>query len=63
MTAKLFERVFALRIRGFAQQFRSAELDMHFSLKDDLTPLEEFFGTLRQEGQTKVAGQLERGTM
>lgn len=63
LTAKLFDRVFALRIRGFAQQFRSAELDMHFSLKDDLTPLDAFFATLRDEGQTKVAGLLERGSM
>jgi hypothetical protein len=63
LTTKLFDRVFALRIRGFAQQFRSAELDMHFSLKDDLTPLEAFFGTLRKEGQTKVASLLERGSM
>jgi hypothetical protein len=30
----LFERVFAMKIRGFAQQFRGAELDMHFSLKN-----------------------------
>ncbi len=63
LTGKLFERVFALRIRGFAQQFRSAELDMHFSLKEDLTPLDVFFTTLRDEGQTKVAGLLERGSM
>lgn len=58
---KLFERVFALRIRGFAQQFRAAELDMHFSLSQDLTPLKTFFATLREEGLTKVATQLERG--
>jgi len=57
----LFERVFALRVRGFAQTFRAAELDMHFSLSQDLTPLQEFFATLRQEGLTKVATQLERG--
>ncbi len=63
LSAKLFDRVFALRIRGFAQQFRSAELDMHFSLKEDLTPLDSFFATLRNEGQTKVAGLLERGSM
>lgn len=63
LTMKLFERVFALRIRGFAQQFRSAELDMHYSLSIDLTPLDEFFATLRNEGQTKVAGLLERGSM
>lgn len=59
----LFERVYALRVRGFAQQFRGAELDMHFSLSRDLTPLAEFFRALRDEGQTKVAGLLERGSM
>ena len=58
---KLFDRVYALRIRGFAQQFRAAELDMHFSLSSDLTPLKAFFATLREQGLTKVATQLERG--
>jgi hypothetical protein len=58
---KLFDRVYALRVRGFAQQFRSAELDMHFSLAQDLTPLHVFFSTFRSEGLTKVATMLERG--
>jgi len=39
---QLFDRVYGLRIRGFAQQFRSAELDMHFSLESDLVPLTFF---------------------
>jgi hypothetical protein len=63
MKEKLFERVYALRIRGFAQQFRAAELDMHFSLSQDLTPLHSFFRTLREEGQMKVASLLERGSV
>jgi len=58
----LFERVYALKIRGFAQQFRGAELDMHFSLKADLVTLKEFLQVLKQEGQTKVTSLLERGT-
>lgn len=58
----LFERVFAMKIRGFAQQFRSAELDMHFSLKGDLVTLGEFLRILKDEGQTKLASLLERGT-
>lgn len=29
----LIERVYALRVRNFAQQFRGAELDMHFPLR------------------------------
>ena len=59
----LFDRVYALKIRGFAQQFRGAELDMHFSLKNDLVPLREFLETLRDQGQTVVASMLERGTV
>ena len=59
----LFDRVYALKIRGFAQQFRGAELDMHFSLSRDLVPLSRFFDILRDEGQTMVASMLERGTI
>jgi hypothetical protein len=58
----LIERVYALRVRNFAQQFRGAELDMHFSLKKDLVTLKDFLHTLREEGQTKMASLLERGT-
>ncbi|SRR5579872_5997480 len=59
----LYERVFALRVRGFAQTFRGAELDMHFSLKRDLTPLAKYFEMVRDEGQVKVATLLERGVI
>jgi hypothetical protein len=52
-----------MKIRGFAQQFRGAELDMHFSLSSDLVPVQRFFDTLRNEGQTMVAVMLERGTI
>lgn len=58
---KLFERVYALRIRGFAQQFRGAELDMHFSLSTDLTPLDRYLHTLRESGYPMVTTLLERG--
>jgi hypothetical protein len=47
LRALLFERVFAMKIRGFAQQFRGAELDMHFSLKEDLVTFKEFLRTLK----------------
>lgn len=57
----LFERVYALRIRGFAQQFRGAELDMHFSLSRDLTPLDTYLHTLRESGYPMVTTLLERG--
>lgn len=58
---KLYDRVFALRIPRFTQQFRAAEVDMHFSLAGDLTPLKDFLQTLREEGQAKVVTLLERG--
>jgi hypothetical protein len=58
----LIGRVYALRVRNFAQQFRGAELDMHFSLKKDLVTLRDFLHTLKSEGQTKIASLLERGT-
>jgi len=58
---KLFERVYALRIRGFAQQFRGAELDMHFSLSKDLTPLDTYLHTLSESGYPMVTTLLERG--
>lgn len=58
---KLYERVFALRVRSFAQQFGGAEVDMHFSLSEDLTPLEEFFDGLEDAGLTRGVTLLERG--
>lgn len=60
---KLFDRVYALRIRGFAQQFRSAELDMHFSLSQDMLGLPHFLALLKKEGQTRAASMLERGSI
>jgi len=59
----LFERVYALRIRGFAQQFRGAELDMHFSLCADLIPLKKFLQILGEGGQTKITTLMERGDL
>jgi hypothetical protein len=58
---KLFDRVFALRIRNFSQAFRGAELDMHFSLSEDLTPLPRFLDTVKTEGLHKITTFLERG--
>lgn len=57
----LFDRVFALRLRNFARVFRGAELDMHFSLSEDLTPLREFLRVLREHGTHKITTLLERG--
>ena len=58
---QLFDRVFALRVRNFARAFGGAELDMHFSLSGDLTPLPEFLATLRERGLQAVSTILERG--
>ncbi|HEX6575006.1 MAG TPA: hypothetical protein VF042_08530 [Gemmatimonadaceae bacterium] len=63
MRDKLFERVFALSIRNFTRVFPGAEVDMHFSLKSDLTRLPVFFETLRDEGREKVATLLSRGDL
>ncbi|MBI2767656.1 MAG: hypothetical protein HYX53_17300 [Chloroflexi bacterium] len=60
---KLFERAYALRIRGFARVFGGAELDMHFSLSDDLMPLSEFLAILRDEGVAKGITMAERGAV
>jgi len=60
---KLFERVYAVRVRGFARNYPNAELDMHFSLKTDLTPLLKFLNGIKQDGLNKAMVQLERGTM
>jgi hypothetical protein len=57
----LFDRVFALRMRGFARVFGRAELDMHFSLSKDLIPLKQFLATLRVGGPQRVTTLMERG--
>jgi hypothetical protein len=59
---KLFERAYALRVRGFAMNYRGAELDMHFSILGDLHPLEEMLRVLRDDGLHALSVYLERGT-
>ena len=58
---KLFERVFALRQRGFTQAFRNAELDMHFSLARELTPVREFLSIVAAESPQRLTVLLDRG--
>ncbi len=60
---KLFDRVFAVRVRGFTRNYRNAELDMHFSLKDDLTSLKQFLQSARERGLHGLAVDLERGVV
>jgi len=57
----LFKRVFALTVRNFTRVFPGAEVDMHFSLSQDLIPLQRFLKTLRDEGPHSVTTRLERG--
>lgn len=60
---KLWDRVYSLRVRAFAQNYRGAEVDMHFSLSEDLTPLPQFFTELRTGGTPRLSVLLERGQL
>lgn len=60
---KLFERVFAVRVRAFNRNYRNAELDMHFSLGNDMTTLKDFLAIIAKDGLLGIAGHLERGTI
>lgn len=59
----LFERAYALRVRGFARNYAGAELDMHFSLAEDLHTLDELFSVLAQHGISGLVSRLERGSL
>jgi hypothetical protein len=59
----LFARVYALRVRGFALNYRGAEVDMHFSVSRDLQPLSELLQILRDHGLPGLSVRLERGTL
>lgn len=59
----LFDRVYAVRVRAFARNYRNAELDMHFSLRNDLTPLRVFLANLQERGLHGLAVDLERGVI
>jgi hypothetical protein len=60
---KLFDRVFAVRIPGFNRAYGGAELNMHFSLTDDMTPLQRFLAIIREKGVQGITAELERGTV
>jgi len=59
---KLFERAYALRARAFAKNYGGAELDMHFSVSQELVSLEELLRVLRDGGLQALSVYLERGT-
>ncbi len=59
----LFQRVYAVRVRGFASNYRRAEVDMHFSILHDLTPLTEMLEILRDHGLQGLTTRIERGDL
>lgn len=61
LSEKLFERVHALTLRGFTRRFRNAEVDMHFSLSEDLTPLRTFLELLISQSPQRFAVSLYIG--
>lgn len=57
----LFERVHALRLRGFNQLFRGAEINMHLSLSREMIGYADFLRILAQRGALETALRLDRG--
>lgn len=58
---KMFERVPALSLKGFTSRFRNAEVDMHFSLSRELTPIRTFLQLLTTESTQRFAVILYNG--
>ena len=58
---KLFEGVHALTVKSFTRTFRNAEVDMHFSLSAELTPVRAFLKALLSDSPQKFAVRLYRG--
>jgi hypothetical protein len=50
-----------VRVPRFTRNYRNAELDMHFSLAQDLTPLKVFLTSARERGLHGLAFDLESG--
>lgn len=58
---KLFERVHALRLRGFNRTFRGAEINMHLSFSTEMMAFSTFLEILGQTGVQGLSARLERG--
>lgn len=58
---RLFERVHALRLRGFNRTFRAAEINMHLSFSTEMIPFSQFLEILAQTGVQGLSVRLERG--
>jgi hypothetical protein len=56
----LFDRVHALRLRGFNRTFRGAEINMHLSLSREMIAYPEFLKLLAGRGPLEVAVRLDR---
>jgi hypothetical protein len=63
MKERLFERVFALRQRGFNRAFRNAEIDMHLSFAHDMLPIKEFLDKNKRVSASQFYSMIERGTI
>lgn len=57
----LFERVHALRLRGFNRLFRGAEINMHLSLSTEMVGYAELLELLANRGPVEVSLRLDRG--
>ena len=57
----LFDRVHALRLRGFNLLFRGAEINMHLSLSREMIGYSELIDLIRDRGPLEVAVRLDRG--
>jgi len=57
----LFERVHALRLRGFNRLFRGAEINMHLSLSTEMIAYTDLLDLLATRGPVEVALRLDRG--
>ncbi len=58
---QLFERVHALRLRGFNRTFRGAEINMHLSFSTEMIAFTEFLQFLAKNGVLQLTVSLDRG--
>ncbi len=58
---QLFARVHALRVPRFTNTFGRADINMHFSLRQEMIPFREFLGLLATTGVQGISVRLERG--
>jgi hypothetical protein len=61
MREKLFERVYALSVNRFTRNYPGAEVDMHFAVSTELTPLTDFLKYYKEHGLHGLAVRLTNG--